>query len=67
MVFCIRCNIMMDRETSGVTLALAENREYMVRGDTYVCPDCGIEVVADFGRSYHDPDGEPDYRPFSRT
>ena len=27
----------------------------------------GIEVVADFGNIYNEPDEEPDYRPFSRT
>ena len=58
---------MMDIKEYGVTLATGNKGEYRLRGDMFTCPDCGIEVVADFGKKYHDPDGDPDYHPFSRT
>lgn len=66
MVFCVRCNIWMDLKQHGVTLTTGKKREQRIRGDLYICPDCGIEVVADFGKRYHDPEGDFDYQPFSR-
>ncbi|MFX0099784.1 MAG: hypothetical protein ACFFCS_09385 [Candidatus Hodarchaeota archaeon] len=67
MTFCVRCNIMMDIKEYGLILVTGNRGENRMRGDMYKCPDCGIEVVADFGKKYPDPDGDFDYRPFSRT
>jgi len=54
MVICKQCQVRMQKEKSGLKIAL-EN-DYCQHGDLYRCPLCGIEVLSDLGEPHLDPE-----------
>lgn len=56
---CIKCSVMMRCHKNGQAVVINGCRLY--HGDTYKCPECGIEVVAGFGPQPIREDWMPDW------
>lgn len=51
MLICKNCRIVMNHTTSGIIAAQQyDNNTYRgASGDLYTCPECGQEILANFG------------------
>ncbi len=49
---CVKCSRSMERIRNGVKVKYSEDEAQY--GDLFKCPDCGFEIVVDFGAKCQD-------------
>lgn len=49
-IYCVDCDVFFDKIQTGFVTEIQHNT--FIRGDLFKCPNCGKEILSDFGVPY---------------